>query len=134
MYYSFRVSKGQSLAHSFGYINSLLQWEFMFRGFLDESLDISSRQQRQHYVGLAFVVAKVIDVDDVWVVPEPTHRLNFALDSGPCCGVQLLRLDEGKSHVTVEHRVMGQVDLLLAALPQELLDLIASPGKGGGLR
>jgi hypothetical protein len=41
---------------------------------------------------------------------------------------------EGEGHVSIEHCVMGEVDLLLAALTEGLLDLIAAVTKGGGHR
>jgi hypothetical protein len=39
--------------------------------------------------------------------------------------VQAFRLDKREGDVAIEQRVVGEVDLLLAALTQELLDLVA---------
>ena len=47
--------------------------------------------------------------------------------------IQLLGLDQGEGHISIQDGIMGQVDLLLAAFSQELLDLVAAVGKGGGL-
>ena len=63
---------------------------------------------------------------------EPAHRLAFARDPLAADLVQAFGLDQGEGHIAVEHRVVGQVDLLLAALAQEALDLVAAVDEGRG--
>jgi hypothetical protein len=43
--------------------------------------------------------------------------------------VQPVRLDEGDGDVAVEARVVGEVDLLARALPQEAADLVTTGGE-----
>ena len=46
---------------------------------------------------------------------------------------QPLGLDQAEGDVAVQLGVVGQVDLVLAALAEELPDLVAAAGEGGGL-
>ena len=55
---------------------------------------------------------------DVWVITQATHGLSFSSDASVGDLVQALSLDDGQSHVTVQGAVVGQIDLLLAALAQ----------------
>ena len=48
--------------------------------------------------------------------------------------IRLFCFDLGKSNVPVKHRVMGKIDLLLAALAEKLPDLITASGKGSWFR
>jgi len=63
------------------------------------------------------------------VIPESTHGSSFATDTATGSVIQLLRLDEGKSNVTVKDCVMDKIDLLLATLTKEFLDLVPVIGK-----
>lgn len=56
----------------------------------------------------------------------------LSLDACPGFCIQTPGLDEGEGNIATEAGVMGQVDLLLATFTQELLDLVAAVGKGGG--
>src|SRR4030042_1802419 len=104
----------------------------MLRGFLNQAFDIATRHDRDNNVGLSFVVTQIMDSDYVRVVTESPHRPGFAADAGSGGIIQLLGLDEGKGHITVKERIMGEVDLLLATLPEELLHLITAIDKGSG--
>ena len=75
---------------------------------------------------------EVEDGDDVGVVAESAHGTASRLMRALAGLIELLGLDEGEGHVSIEDGVVGEVDLLLAALAEELLDLIATVGKGGG--
>ena len=76
--------------------------------------------------GCAVLVADVEDGDDVRVVAEPAHRLRLALHARQAVGVEALGLDQREGDVAVEQRVVRQVDLLLAALAEEALHLVAA--------
>jgi hypothetical protein len=80
------------------------------------------------------MVPQIVDSNDVGVVAESPHRPGFAADADSGGIIQLLGLDEGKGDITVKEGVMDKVDLLLAALTQELLHLVTSIGKRGRLR
>jgi hypothetical protein len=64
---------------------------------------------------------------------QPSHGLGFKLDACQCGLIQLLGLDQGEGYVPVQDGIVGQIDFLLAALSQELLDLIAAARKGVGV-
>jgi hypothetical protein len=51
------------------------------------------------------------------MVAQTAHRLGLAADARQPIGVQALSLDDGDGYVTVELRVVGQVDALAATLP-----------------
>ena len=70
--------------------------------------------------------------DDVGVRAEAAHSLRLPLDSGTAGGVEAFGLDQGEGDLAVQQGIVGQIDLLLAALAQEPLDLVAAAGKGGG--
>lgn len=57
-------------------------------------------------------------------IAEPAHRLRFACDSHPSGFSQPSVSIKGESHIAV-HRIVGDVDLLLAALSEELDDHVA---------
>jgi hypothetical protein len=40
--------------------------------------------------------------------------------------VQAFGLDQGKGHFTVQEGIIGQLDFILAAFPQEMLDLVTA--------
>jgi hypothetical protein len=73
-----------------------------------------------------------MDGNDVGMVAESPHRLDLPGNTQTGGVIQFLSLDEGKGNIMVKEGIMDKVDLLLAALPQELLDLVMTPGKGGG--
>ena len=79
------------------------------------------------------MVTKVEHSYDVGMGAEAAHGLGLAGDARPGSLIKTLGLDEGEGHLPVQQGVLGQVDLLLAALPQETLNLVAAVGEGGGL-
>jgi len=79
------------------------------------------------------MVPHIIDSNDVGMVSETSHGPGFPGDTASSSVIQFLRLDEGKGHISIKERIMDEVDLLLATLTQEFLDLVAAIGKGGGL-
>jgi hypothetical protein len=66
------------------------------------------------------------------MVAEPAHNLGLPTDAGSGGVIQFLSLDQGEGHVTVEKRIMDEVDPLLAPCPEELLYLVTPVGKRGG--
>ena len=64
---------------------------------------------------------------------EAAHGLGLAGDALAGGVVEAVGLDEGEGDVAVEGGVVGEVDALLAALAEELLDRVAAGGKGGRL-
>ncbi len=72
------------------------------------------------------------DSDDVGMRAEAAHGLRLPLDAGTAGVVQALGLDQGEGDVAVQLGVVGQVDLLLAALAEEAGDFVAAVGEGGG--
>ena len=65
--------------------------------------------------------AEVEDGDDVRMGAEPAHRLRLARDALAADVVEALGLDQREGDVAVEQCVVGEVDLLLAALAEERL-------------
>jgi hypothetical protein len=70
-----------------------------------------------------------MDGNDVGMVAQSAHRPSFAADAGPGGIIQFLSLYQGKSHISVKERIMGEIDLLLAPLTEEFLDLVTAIGK-----
>ena len=68
------------------------------------------------------------------IVLDLGGRLGFALDAQHPFFVEPFRLDQRDRHITVEARVVRQVDTLLATLAEEAAHLIAAAGKRGGKR
>ena len=58
--------------------------------------------------------------------PHLPHRLGLARDPFAPLGVQPFGLDEGEGDVAVEEGVVGEVDALLAAFPEEPFDGVAA--------
>jgi hypothetical protein len=87
----------------------------------------------EDHVGLVVVASKVVDGHDVGVVAEPAHGLGLSHDAGAGDLVEAIGLDQGEGNVSIEDGVVGQEDLLLAALAQEPLDHVAAIGEGCGL-
>ena len=129
---SLRVGELQGLAHRTGYLDCLVQWQFVFGGFLDKSLHIAARHKRNNDTGLAMFLADFIYADDVGVVAQATKRPRFAGDAGTASVIQLLGLDKSEGDITVKLRIVGEVDLLLPAFTEELLHREAAVGEGGG--
>jgi hypothetical protein len=100
---------------------------------LDEALDVAAGQERKDHVGLAVFLTNVVDRDDVRVVAESAHGLRLACDASAGGLIQALGLDQGEGNVAVEGRVVGEVDLLLAALAEELAHFVAAVDEGGRL-
>jgi hypothetical protein len=71
---------------------------------------------------------------DIGMVAKPAHDLGFPAEAQASTIIQFLGFYQSKGHIPVQHLIMDKVDLLLASLPEELLDLITAIGKGGGLR
>jgi hypothetical protein len=108
--------------------------ETVTRRLGQEPLDVAARHVLAHDVGLARLLADVVDGDDVGMVAKPRHGLRLALDAEPARLVQALGLDDGKRDVTVEAGVASQIDALLPALAEEPADLVAAGGEGDGPR
>jgi len=106
----------------------------MVRCLFNQALHVTAGHELGHDVELALVLSEVEDGGDMGVGAETTHSLGFAGDAAPGGIIECLGLDQSKGHVAVEEGVVGEVDLLLASLAQEALDLVATIGKGGGLR
>ena len=62
--------------------------------------------------------------------PKPAHRLRLPPHPHPRRLVQPFRLDQGEGYLAIQQSIEGQVDLLLAPLPQELLYLVAAVDEG----
>ncbi len=114
-------------------VDGLFEWETMVGGVLDNPCHISPAHEFSDHVRLACLLAKIEHCDDVRVGAEPPHGLGFSGDSGAGHLVQALGLDEREGHFPIQQGVLGQVDLLLAALTEETFHFIAGVGKGGGL-
>ena len=109
------VCELQAATHLAGYLEGPFQGNPVFWRIVNQPLDVV-RHQRQDHVGLAVLITEVMYRQDVGVVAEPAHRLGLSGDAGPGGLVQSLGLDEREGHVPVQDAVVGQVDLLLAAL------------------
>ena len=99
----------------------------MVGGLLDQSLDVHAPHQLGDHVGLTLVLAQVEDGHDVGVGAQPSHGLGLAGDARPGGLIQTLGVDQRKGDLAVEEGVVGQVDLLLAALAQEFLNRVNGP-------
>ena len=105
---------------------------------LDEAFDVTTWQYGQDEVGLrpvvrpAEVLPEVVDRNDVRVISEAPHGLRLTGDALPACLVEALRLDQGEGNLAVEQGVVGEVDLLLAALTEEAPDLVPTIGEEVG--
>jgi hypothetical protein len=67
------------------------------------------------------------------MVAEAPHGLSLPGDTGTGGLVQFLGLDKGEGYISIEDIIVSEIDLFLAALAEEFLDLIAAAGEGGGL-
>ncbi len=83
---------------------------------------------------MSALISEVVDGEDVGVVPKSPHGLGLSGNADTGGRVQPLGLDDGQGYVSVEDGVVGPVDALLTSLAEEVLDLIAAVGEGGGLR
>jgi len=79
------------------------------------------------------LAAQVQHGDDVGVGAQSSHGLSLSGDALAGDGVQALGLDKGEGDVSVQKLVVGEVDLLLAALSQKSLYLVTAICEGGGL-
>ena len=102
-------------------------------GVLDHTFHVAAGRNGQDEVGLAVLFPDVVDGDDVGVRAEASHGLGLAADTGAGGFVEALGLHQDESHVAVKLGVVGEVDLLLAALTQEAFHLVAAVGEGGVL-
>ena len=60
---------------------------------------------------------------------QATHGLGLVADALAADVVQAVGFDEGERNVTVEDGIVGEVDALLAALPEKLLHGVAPAGE-----
>ena len=97
----------------------------MVRCFFDETFDIAAAHDGDNDIGLTVEFSGVEDRDDVGVITKFTHSLGFAGDAFPTIFIEVFSLYEGKGNIPVEFLIMDKVDLLLAALTEFLLDLVA---------
>ena len=84
--------------------------ELMVLRLGDERLDIPAGHVLAHDVGLAVVLAHVVNGHDVGMAAEPAHRFGLALDALPPGGVEPLRLDDGEGDVAVEAACRSAVE------------------------
>ena len=127
------VGKLHPPAGLLGYLDGLLQGKTMVGGIFNNPFHVSATHQLGDHVRLVLFLAQVKDRNDMGVGTKAAHGLGLPCD--PCAGgfVQAVSLDQGKGDFTVQCRVLGQVDLLLAALAQETLNLVAAVGERGWL-
>ena len=64
---------------------------------------------------------------------EQPHRLGFPGDPFPGVFIKVFSLYQGEGNISIEAGICYQVDLLLAALAEFILDLIAVVDEGGRL-
>ena len=95
-----------------------------------QALDITAAHQLGDDEWLALVLAEVEHGDDVRVGAEATHRLGLAGDALSADLVEAFGLDQREGHVAIEQLIVGQVDALLAALTEQLADLVAAAREG----
>ena len=74
--------------------------------------------------GCPLVLAEVEDAHDVRVRAEASHRLGLTGDPLPADVVEPVGLDQRERHLAIQELVVGQEHALLAALAEELLDLV----------
>ena len=106
--------------------------ELPFQGqglaLLDDLLEVGALDELHRDVGLAAVLAQVVDGDDV-AVAQPSRRLRLAQEPR----LELRRLRQARDHglerdLAVDHRVVGLVDRTHAAAAQHLLHLVLADG------
>ena len=79
------------------------------------------------------MVSDIEDSTNIGMVAETPHGLRFARDALAGAVVQFLGLDQGKRDIPVKQGVVGEVDLLLAALAEQFLNLVSTVSEGGWL-
>jgi hypothetical protein len=131
---SFGVGELQTTADGLRNSDCLVDGQAMLRGLLNQTLHITTGHDRDNDIGLSFMLTYIVDSHNVGMVAKPTHCSSFAVDTGSRGVIQFFGFDEGKGHITVQKGIMGEVDLLLATLAQEFLDLVAAIRKRGRLR
>jgi len=76
--------------------------------------------------------AEVEDGHNVWMRAKSAHGLRLAADAITPDVVQAFGLDQREGDVAVEQGVVGEIDLLLAALTEECSYRVAAVGEGCG--
>ena len=127
------VGELQPLAGLSGDTDCLFQRKPVVRSVLYQAFHIAATHKLSDHVGLVLFLSKVEHGDDVLVRTQAAHSLSLSLDARAGDLVQALGLDQGEGYLLVQEGVVGQVDLLLATLSQEMFDLVAAVGEGGGL-
>ena len=126
------VGVTERLADLLGDAQGSGQGRAVLRRLLDQPLDVAAAHELADQVRLAVLLAHVVDGDDVRVPAEAAHDSGLAVDALDADLVEALGLDQREGDIAVEQRVVGQIDLLLAAFAQEAFDLIAAIREGGG--
>jgi len=104
---------------------------------IEPRFEVAAAHVLAHDVGLAVLLAGVVDGDDARVIAEAPHRLGLAAHADAAGLVEALGLDQGQGDVAVEPLVAREVDALLGAFSEQALHLVAAGGKrarGAGLR
>ena len=63
------------------------------------------------------------------MIPKASHGLGLSGDTGSGDVVETFCLDNGQGYVPVQDAVMGQIDFLLTAFPQETFNLVTDIGE-----
>ncbi len=132
MDYAPAVGELQAPAYGKGDVDCLFQRDAVVVGGFQHPFHVSTAHQLGDHVGSAVLLSQVEDGDYVRVGTQPAHGLGFPGDALAARVVQALCLYQSEGDVAVERRVVGEVDPLLAAFSEELLDLVAAAVEGGG--
>jgi hypothetical protein len=95
----------QSLTELIPNAQGLLQRQAVVLGLPDEPLDVASGHVLTDDVGLAGLLADVVDRHDVGVIAEPPHGLRLTADPRETLRVEPIGLDEGEGHISIETHV-----------------------------
>ncbi len=124
----------ERLAHFVGDLDYLGKWQPMALGLLNEAPHISSRHELTHEIRRTVFLANVKHRDHMWMVPELSHGLSFALNTLQPLSIEAFGLDQRKGHLPIEARVVDQINALLPTFAKKALDHVAASAKGGGVR
>src|SRR4051812_31989804 len=104
----------------------------MLRALLESGIEVTAHHELGDEVWLSLLFAQVQDGHNIRVRAQAAHRPRFAPHSLPTRLVQPFSLDQCKGHVAIEQAIVGSVHPLLAALAEEVPDLIATAAETSG--